>query len=172
MVWKNLSTFHAFHHTLLNFFCTLLKLLVKLLFQCCFAILDEKYSLDRFKMMEWIWPKALNMIEKFTLTNINRWTWPKTYIILRQRLTYFCHEITKKALKWTKKVEKRLKKMFRPAFGCAQHPKAGRNTQHIFTRSSSSSLWFYLIFIVSVIFLGFLVNFSGNVRRWDFSGMF
>ena len=28
-----------------------------------------------------------------------------------------------------KKVEKRLKKMFRPAFGCAQHPKAGRNTQ-------------------------------------------
>ena len=30
---------------------------------------------------------------------------------------------------WSKKVEKRLKKMFRPTFGCAQHPKAGRNTQ-------------------------------------------
>ena len=41
----------------------------------------------------------------------------------------FSREITKKALKWTTKVEKRLKKMFRPAFGCAQHPKAGRNTQ-------------------------------------------
>ena len=28
-------------------------------------------------------------------------------------------------------VEKRLKKMFRPAFGCAQHLKAGRNTQQM-----------------------------------------
>ena len=28
-----------------------------------------------------------------------------------------------------KYVEKRLKKMFRPASGCAQHPKAGQNTQ-------------------------------------------
>ena len=28
-----------------------------------------------------------------------------------------------------KKVEKRLKKMFQPAFECAQHPKAGRNIQ-------------------------------------------
>ena len=35
-----------------------------------------------------------------------------------------------KALKWTKKVEKPLKKMFRPAFVCTQHQKAGRNTQH------------------------------------------
>ena len=30
-----------------------------------------------------------------------------------------------------KKFVKRLKKMFRPAFGCAQHPKAGRNSQHM-----------------------------------------
>ena len=29
----------------------------------------------------------------------------------------------------TKKVEKRLRKMFRPALGCTQHPKAGLNTQ-------------------------------------------
>ena len=43
---------------------------------------------------------------------------------------YFSCEITKKALKWTKKVKKRLKKMFRPGFGCCKHPKAGRNTQH------------------------------------------
>ena len=43
----------------------------------------------------------------------------------------FSCEITEKALKWTKKVEKRLKKRFRPALGCAQHPKAGRNTQQI-----------------------------------------
>ena len=34
-------------------------------------------------------------------------------------------EITEKGLKWTKKVENRLKKMFWTAFGCAQHPKAG-----------------------------------------------
>ena len=46
----------------------------------------------------------------------------------------FSCEITEKALKLTKKVEKRLKKMFRPAFACAQHPKAGRkhNTLPIF----------------------------------------
>ena len=44
---------------------------------------------------------------------------------------HFSREITEKALKLTKKVEKRLKKMFQPAFGCAQHPIAGRNTQHI-----------------------------------------
>ena len=29
-------------------------------------------------------------------------------------------------------IEKWLKKMFRPAFGCAQHPKAGRNTQQTY----------------------------------------
>ena len=39
-------------------------------------------------------------------------------------------DYTEKGLKWTKKVEKQLKKMFRPAFGWAQHPKAGQNTQH------------------------------------------
>ena len=41
-----------------------------------------------------------------------------------------------KALKWAKKVEKRLKKRFRPACGCAQHPKAVRNTQHSIFQSS------------------------------------
>ena len=38
----------------------------------------------------------------------------------------FSREITEKDIKLTEEVEKRLKKMFRPA----QHPKAGRNTQH------------------------------------------
>ena len=37
---------------------------------------------------------------------------------------------------------KRLKKVVRPAFGCTQHPKAGRNTQQTMalTKSSQSSL--------------------------------
>ena len=35
-----------------------------------------------------------------------------------------------KRLKINKKCWKRLKKVVQPAFGCAQHPKAGRNTQH------------------------------------------
>ena len=43
----------------------------------------------------------------------------------------------------TKKVEKRLKKMFRPAFGCCKHPKAGRNTQQSFTSNKS---WDYSIY--------------------------
>ena len=32
-----------------------------------------------------------------------------------------------------------MKKMFRPAFGCAQHPKAGRNTQHFLFANLNSS---------------------------------
>ena len=36
---------------------------------------------------------------------------------------------TEKGLKWTKKVET-AKKVFQPAFGCVQHPKAGQNTKH------------------------------------------
>ena len=28
-------------------------------------------------------------------------------------------------------LQQRLKKMFQPALGCAQHPKAGRNTQQV-----------------------------------------
>ena len=43
----------------------------------------------------------------------------------------FSREITEKALKWTKKVEKRLKKMFWLAFRCCKHLKAGRNTQQM-----------------------------------------
>ena len=31
-----------------------------------------------------------------------------------------------------KKVEMARKKVFQPAFGCEQHPKAGQNAQHIF----------------------------------------
>ena len=39
-------------------------------------------------------------------------------------------ESTEKGEKWTKKVENAWKKVVWPAFGCAQHLKAGRNTQH------------------------------------------
>ena len=35
-----------------------------------------------------------------------------------------------KNVKKIKKVGKRLKKVFQPAFGGMQHPEAGRNTQH------------------------------------------
>ena len=42
----------------------------------------------------------------------------------------FRREITEKGLEWTKKHWKWLKKVFWPAFGCAQYPKTGRNTQH------------------------------------------
>ena len=41
----------------------------------------EESSLDRIKMTEWIWPKFVNMTEKFTTTNTNIWTWPKKYYI-------------------------------------------------------------------------------------------
>ena len=34
-------------------------------------------------------------------------------------------------MKCTKKVENSPKKVFQPAFGCGQHPKAGQNTQHM-----------------------------------------
>ena len=43
--------------------------------------------------------------------------------VFRQAFGCCAHPKGEKALKWTKKVEKRLKKMFRPAFGCVQHPK-------------------------------------------------
>ena len=45
----------------------------------------------------------------------------------------FSLEITEKALKLKKKVEKCLKKMFRPAFRCCKYLKACQNTQHMFT---------------------------------------
>ena len=74
-----------------------------------------------------------------------------TVVYFDQLFVDFSREITEKPLKWTKKVKKRLKKRFRPAFGCAQHPKAGRNTQHMTTKWLSypstrssirwSSLW-------------------------------
>ena len=44
--------------------------------------------------------------------------------------SWFQAKITKKRLKWRKKVENSSKKYFNQLFGCVQHPKAGRNTQH------------------------------------------
>ena len=47
-------------------------------------------------------------------------------------VSYFRREIIEKGLKRTKKRLKCLKKVVQSAFGCAQHLKAGRHTQHIF----------------------------------------
>ena len=55
----------------------------------------------------------------------------KNVLIVKDYKTTFdfrC-EITERGLNWTKKVENGWKKIVQPAFGCAQHPKAGRNTQ-------------------------------------------
>ena len=48
------------------------------------------------------------------------------------RAAFACQpaEITEKGLKWIKKVKNGFKKVVQPAFGCTQHPKADRNTQH------------------------------------------
>ena len=67
---------------------------------------------------------------------------------------HFRCEITEKALKLTKKVEKQLKKMFQPAFGCAQHPKAGQNTQHLALAKSEGKLILHdacSVFVRSVV---------------------
>ena len=42
-----------------------------------------------------------------------------------------CADLHLKAGQNTQKRLKMAKKVFRPAFGCAQHPKAGRNTQQL-----------------------------------------
>ena len=42
----------------------------------------------------------------------------------------FKRKITEKHLKLTKEVENGQKRVIQPAFGCAQHPKAGQTTQH------------------------------------------
>ena len=99
--------------------------------------------------------KAFSVISRLKSTN-NVWKWTRFCLLLKagrhakagrhpegvpQNCLFsvdyfqtffvdFSREITEKVLKLTKKVEKRLKKMFRPAFGWAQHPKAGWNTQH------------------------------------------
>ena len=57
----------------------------------------------------------------------------KNVLIVKDYKTTFdfrC-EITERGLNWTKKVENGWKKIVQPAFGCAQHPKAGRNTQQL-----------------------------------------
>ena len=49
-----------------------------------------------------------------------------------------------------KKGWKTAEKMFQPAFGCAQHPKAGRNTQHLWIVARGlhrfSSFYFWISF--------------------------
>ena len=51
------------------------------------------------------------------------------FVLFQMFFVDFRHEITEKGLKWAKKGWKRLKRVVRPAFGCAQHPKAGQNLQ-------------------------------------------
>ena len=48
----------------------------------------------------------------------------------------FRREITEKV---NPKGKKQMKKVLRPAFGCVQHPKAGRNTQQTFVDPCSTS---------------------------------
>ena len=55
----------------------------------------------------------------------------KKYIYFKTFSLDFRRKITGKGLKWTKKVENRWKKVFQLAFGYAQDPKAGQNTQHL-----------------------------------------
>ena len=66
------------------------------------------------KLFLWLW-----MNKTFFNTRQDRF---------RQKLTQ-SNIFSEKGLKWTKKVEKGWKKLVRPAFGFAQHSKAGRNTQ-------------------------------------------
>ena len=53
----------------------------------------------------------------------------KNTVVISGFFLDFRHEITETGLNGTKKVENSWK-TFWPAFGCAQHPKAGLNTQH------------------------------------------
>ena len=95
----------------------------------------------------------------------------------------FSREITKKGLKWTIKVEKRLKKMFWPAFGCCKHPKAGRNTQHlgVWIQNKSmvdvsfsldvtcknNTLFFTLCYLC--LYLLFLAHVKWTLKNWVFN---
>ena len=45
----------------------------------------------------------------------------------------FSREVTEKGLKWTKKFKNDWNKVVQPAFGCVQHPKAGQNTQQLWS---------------------------------------
>ena len=72
------------------------------------------------------------------------------------------------ALKWRKKGWKTAEKMFRPAFGWAQHPKTGQNTQQtsIFTTWNEAYERLFLGFLCMLqlhslcIKINFLNNFS------------
>ena len=60
----------------------------------------------------------------FNLAELN---WPKERFQMCS--VDFRREITEKGLKLKEKVENGRKRLVQPAFGCAQHPKAGRNAK-------------------------------------------
>ena len=65
----------------------------------------------------------------------------KFFVNFQTFFSDFRREITEKGLKRRKKVET-AKKLGRPAFGCAQHSKAGGNTEHSFLEYSYLSLMY------------------------------
>ena len=58
----------------------------------------------------------------------SRQKWKNTVFFVHFQ-TFFLIPVVK-GLKLTRNIENGSKKVFLPAFGCAQHPKAGQNTQH------------------------------------------
>ena len=134
-IFKNISTVHcnccvllAQNWSHLNFskkYTSIVVYFEQLLGAACTQKLEETFFCSRFQ------PFCLfqTFYSNFTY-EIN-----KNHLKMNKKCFFliFCwllHEITEKGLKWTKMVEKWLKKMLRPAFRCAPHPKAGRNKQH------------------------------------------
>ena len=73
------------------------------------------------------WNNFFSRFQPFLLI-VNLFQW---FQVWNQRFFFdFRQKFIEKRLKWRKKVEYGWRKVFWPAFGCAQHPKAGRNTQH------------------------------------------
>ena len=62
---------------------------------------------------------------------------PDEIVVVLNVFLDFRRKFIEKHLKRRKKAEK----LFRPAFGCAQHPKAGQNTQQIVASALSKSTW-------------------------------
>ena len=117
------------------------------LWRACQIVLEKLYSQCTLKMTSLTTEAFRAMTMQFNITIMMvLWAHSDSWLHLRQLLCistsfwvgpapknwskhFFQLFFTEKALKWTKKVEKRLKKRFQPAFGYAQLPKAGRNTQ-------------------------------------------
>ena len=84
----------------------------------------------------WVHPKAdwNNFFSRFQpfflFINLFQWFHVWNHFTLFGFFLDFRREITEKGLKRRQKVENGWKKVLQPVFGCAQHLKAGQNTQH------------------------------------------